>query len=54
MIPVNHGWLYLVGLGWVRLDHIWVEVVGYACLVGQTWGLGKISFGQVWDWVGLG
>ena len=22
--------------------------------VGQTWGLGKIGFGQVWDWVGLG
>jgi len=29
--------------GWVKL-----------CLAGQTWGLDKIGFGQVWDWVGLG
>jgi len=54
MIIVNHIWLYLVGFVWVRLDCIWVEMVGLSYVWLVKPGLGKIRFGQVWDWVGLG
>jgi len=57
MITVNHGWLSLVGLGWVRLDHIWVEVVGlgYVWLVkpGGWANLVLVKFGIGLGWVGL-
>ena len=54
---VNHVWLYLVSLVWVRLDCIWADGLVELYLVGQTWSwakLGLVKFEVGLGWVEFG